>query len=59
MQVEYAIEAINKTGSCIGILTKGGIVLATVKEDISSLLEQSKLYKWINRENKTKIRQNK
>ena len=41
MQVEYAIEAINKTGSSIGILTKEGIVLATVKEDISSLLEQS------------------
>ena len=42
MQVEYAIEAINKAGSSVGILTKQGIVLATVKEDTSSLLEQSK-----------------
>lgn len=41
LQVEYAIEAINKAGSSIGILTKEGIVLATVREDVSSLLEQS------------------
>ena len=31
MQVEYAIEAINKTGSAIGILTKHGVVLITEK----------------------------
>ena len=42
MQVEYAIEAINKTGSAIGILTKEGIVLVTEKQDVGSLLEQSK-----------------
>jgi 20S proteasome subunit alpha 3 len=29
LQVEYAIEAINKTGSAIGILTKEGIILVT------------------------------
>ncbi len=42
MQVEYAIEAINKTGSAIGILTKEGIVLVTEKQDVGSLLEQSR-----------------
>lgn len=42
MQVEYAIEAINKTGSAIGILTKEGIVLATEKQDVSFLLEQNR-----------------
>jgi len=42
MQVEYAIEAINKTGPAIGILTTEGIVLATEKQVVSSLLEQSK-----------------
>lgn len=29
LQVQYAIEAINKTGSAIGILTREGIVLIT------------------------------
>jgi len=42
MQVEYAIEAINKTGPAIGILTSEGIVLATEKQVVSNLLEQSK-----------------
>lgn len=42
LQVEYAIEAINKTGPAIGILTKEGIILATEKQDTSFLLEQSK-----------------
>ena len=41
MQLEYAIEAINKTGSAIGIVNNDGIVLATQKEDVSSLLEKS------------------
>jgi len=43
MQVEYAIEAINKTGSAVGILTKQGIVLVTERQDVSFLLEQEKL----------------
>lgn len=42
MQVEYAIEAINKAGSAIGILTKDGIILVTERQDVGSLLEQSK-----------------
>lgn len=29
MQVEYAIEAINKAGSSVGLITSEGIVLAT------------------------------
>ena len=41
MQLEYAIEAINKSGSAIGLMTNEGIVLATQKEDVSTLLEQS------------------
>ena len=40
-QIEYAIEAINKTGSSIGIVTKEGVVLATEKHESSFLLEQS------------------
>ena len=28
-QIEYAIEAINKTGSSIGVLTTQGVTLAT------------------------------
>jgi len=40
--VEYAIEAINKVGSSIGILTEDGVVLCTQKMETSSLLEKSK-----------------
>ena len=36
------MEAINKVGSNIGILTKEGIILATQKQETSSLLEKSK-----------------
>jgi len=41
-QVEYAMEAINKAGSAIGVLTHAGIILATEKQSASALLEQSK-----------------
>ena len=40
-QVEYAMEAINKAGSAIGVLTPAGIILATEKQTVSALLEQS------------------
>jgi len=40
-QVEYAMEAINKAGSAIGVLTPFGIILATEKQSVSALLEQS------------------
>lgn len=40
-QIEYAIEAINKTGSSIGVLTTQGVILATEKYDVSFLLEES------------------
>ena len=30
-QIEYAVEAINKTGSSIGIVTLEGVVLVTEK----------------------------
>jgi 20S proteasome alpha/beta subunit len=31
LQVEYAMEAINKAGAAIGILTTEGLILATEK----------------------------
>ena len=36
------MEAINKAGSAIGILTTNGIILATEKQEVSHLLESSK-----------------
>ncbi|KAM3141609.1 hypothetical protein pb186bvf_006214 [Paramecium bursaria] len=41
-QVEYALEAINKTGSAIGVLTQEGMILCTEKQEVSHLLEQQK-----------------
>mmetsp|Transcript_4743 Transcript_4743/g.9066 ORF Transcript_4743/g.9066 Transcript_4743/m.9066 type:complete len:283 (+) Transcript_4743:125-973(+) len=41
-QVEYAIEAINNAGTCIGILAKDGIVMASEKLVSSGLLAPSK-----------------
>eukprot|EP01016_Furgasonia_blochmanni_P003559 TRINITY_DN11401_c0_g1_i1.p1 TRINITY_DN11401_c0_g1~~TRINITY_DN11401_c0_g1_i1.p1 ORF type:complete len:278 (+),score=84.21 TRINITY_DN11401_c0_g1_i1:605-1438(+) len=42
MQVEYAVEAINKSRPGVGVLTKEGIVLAAEKDVVSALLEQSR-----------------
>lgn len=39
-QVEYALEAINHAGTAIGILAKGGVVLAAERKVASKLLEQ-------------------
>lgn len=41
-QVEYAIEAINNAGTCVGILAKDGIVMASEKVLSSGLLAPSK-----------------
>lgn len=41
-QVEYAIEAINNAGTCVGILCKDGIVLAAERKTTSKLLAPSK-----------------
>jgi len=41
-QVEYAIEAINNAGTCVGILAKDGIVMASEKRVTSGLLAPSK-----------------
>lgn len=41
-QVEYAIEAINNAGTCVGILAKDGVVMASEKKVTSSLLAPSK-----------------
>lgn len=41
-QVEYAVEAINNAGSCLGILCTDGIVLAAEKRTVSKLLEPPK-----------------
>merc|ERR1711862_455635 len=39
---EYAIEAINNAGTCVGILAKDGIVMASEKRATSALLAPSK-----------------
>eukprot|EP01121_Diplochlamys_sp_Union-15-3_P001745 TRINITY_DN1151_c0_g1_i1.p1 TRINITY_DN1151_c0_g1~~TRINITY_DN1151_c0_g1_i1.p1 ORF type:complete len:252 (+),score=35.87 TRINITY_DN1151_c0_g1_i1:54-758(+) len=48
-QVEYAMEAISHAGTCVGILTKHGIVLGAEKKVTSKLLEATatpeKMYK--------------
>jgi len=41
-QVEYAIEAINNAGTCVGILAKDGVVMASEKKVTSSLLAPAK-----------------
>ena len=41
-QVEYAIEAINNAGTCIGLQSSNGIVLAAEKKVVSKLLAKSK-----------------
>lgn len=41
-QVEYAIEAINNAGTCVGILAKDGIVMASEKRVTSGLLAPAK-----------------
>ncbi|CAN0370760.1 unnamed protein product, partial [Ectocarpus sp. 8 AP-2014] len=41
-QVEYAIEAINNAGTCVGILAKDGIIMAAERKVVSKLLAPSK-----------------
>lgn len=41
-QVEYAIEAINNAGTCVGILAKDGIVMASERRITSGLLAPPK-----------------
>lgn len=40
--MEYAIEAINNAGTCVGLQSSEGIVLAAEKRVVSSLLAPSK-----------------
>ena len=42
-QVEYAIEAINNAGTCVGILAKDGIVMASERRVTSGLLAPAKV----------------
>ncbi|KAL3935238.1 MAG: hypothetical protein SGBAC_009201 [Bacillariaceae sp.] len=42
-QVEYAIEAINNAGTCVGILAKDGIVMASERRITSGLLAPAKV----------------
>lgn len=48
-QVEYALEAISHAGTCLGILSTGGVVLAAEKKNVAKLLETAstaeKIYK--------------
>jgi 20S proteasome subunit alpha 3 len=41
-QVEYAIEAINNAGTCVGMLAKDGIVMASERRITSGLLAPAK-----------------
>jgi len=41
-QVEYAIEAINNAGTCVGIMAKDGIVMASERRITSGLLAPAK-----------------
>jgi len=41
-QVEYAMEAINNAGTCVGLRSEEGIVLAAEKRTVSKLLAPSK-----------------
>jgi 20S proteasome subunit alpha 3 len=41
-QVEYAIEAINNAGTCVGLQSIDGIVLAAERRVVSKLLAPSK-----------------
>lgn len=41
-QVEYAIEAINNAGTCVGIQSSEGIVLVAERRTVSKLLAPSK-----------------
>lgn len=40
-QVEYALESVNHAGTCIGLLTDSGVLLASEKRIMSKLLERS------------------
>jgi len=40
-QVEYAMEAINQAGTCVGILTKEGVLLAVENRKVHKLLDDS------------------
>jgi len=48
-QIEYAMEAISHAGTCLGILSKDGVLLAAEKKNVAKLLETSsmaeKIYK--------------
>lgn len=39
-QVEYAMEAISHAPTCLGLLTKDGVLLAAQKQATSALIEQ-------------------
>lgn len=41
-QVEYAIEAINNAGTCVGIQSPDGVVLVAERRTVSKLLAPSK-----------------
>ena len=41
-QVEYAIEAINHAGTCLGIMANDGILLAAERRNTNKLLGKTK-----------------
>lgn len=42
LQVEYAVEAIQQTGSTVGLQTTEGVVIVAEKNELSKMLEKGK-----------------
>jgi len=42
-QVEYAINAINNAGTCVGIMGRDSVILAAEKKQLSILLADRKI----------------
>ncbi len=43
LQVEYAVEAIQQTGSTVGLLTTEGVAIVAEKNELSKMLEKGKI----------------
>ena len=53
-QVEYAIEAINNAGTCVGLKCSDGIILASERKVTSKLLAPSKTSEKVRKQNMSK-----
>lgn len=46
-QIEYAMEAIERAGTCLGILASDGVVLAAEKKNTNKLLDETVFFEKI------------